>query len=62
MSGRSPETAAQVGAIFLAVCVAAFAFAEACSSGTTPICGPDAGCGPGPFSDAGPDTGDGPSE
>ena len=51
--------AARLAAIVAALCFETFAFTGACSSGVTPICGPDAGCGPGPCSDAGTVTGDG---
>jgi hypothetical protein len=41
-------------ALFLGILsVATFAFTEACSPGATPVCGPDSGCGPGPFPDTG---------
>jgi hypothetical protein len=44
---------ARLAAMVAALCLATFALTGACSSGATPICGPDAGCGPGPFSDTG---------
>jgi hypothetical protein len=46
--------AARLVAIVVFLVGATAIFESACGGGTTPVCGPDAGCGPGPFSEVGP--------
>ncbi len=49
----TPAGALRALACLLALVLTMFAAAGGCSSGATPVCGPDAGCGPGPLFDTG---------